>query len=300
MNEIIDRILDFIIRPDVFGPIVFALALSLILRLTKSVYVKFKRRKTGFGIVFNSVSGKPIDLARIRLVDVHGLAVASAVTDKFGHYRLTVDPGEYTVEVSKPGFTFPSAFIKAQKISKTFHNVLPTKRIKIKDHGIVTKNIAVDPTEGMKKRSKVFKTGLILGDNLQLTIAYLSPFVAGVYPYLRRTSILSWIILGIYVVVLTYRLTHFTPGKPAYGMILDAKTGKPLKRVVVRLFDGKFNKVLKTQTTSDKGRYAFLVNRGAYYMTLNKENYKPVRLNFPNITKDSYPLATNVKMKWVK
>jgi len=90
---------------------------------------------------------------------------------------------------------------------------------------------------------------------------------------------------------------HFSPGKPPYGTITDAKSGKPIPKVVIRLFDAKFNKLLTTQITSDKGRYAMLVNRGAYYMTMKAEGYKQVRLNFPNITKDSYPLATNVKMK---
>ncbi len=297
MNVFLNQILDLLIQPDVFGSVVFIFILCLILRITKPVYVKFKRRKSGFGTVFNSVTGKPVDLARIRLVDEHGLTVASAVTDNYGHYRLTVMPGEYTVEVTKPGFVFPSAFVKARKISTTYYSILPARRIRIKDHGIVTKNIAVDPTDGMKKRSKVFKSGIVLNDNLLLAIAYISPFVAGIYPFLRRTSIALWAILAAYIVVLTYRLTHFTPGKPAYGVITDAKTGEPLERVVVRLFDGKFNKVLYTQITSVKGRYAFLVNRGAYYMTLKKEGYKPIRLNFPNITKDSYPLATNVKMK---
>jgi hypothetical protein len=297
MNAFLNQLMNFLVRPDVFGPILFTLALMLVLRLTKPVYVKFKRRKTGFGTVFDAVTGKPIDLARIRLVDEHGLTTASAVTDKAGHYRLAATPGEYMVDVTKPGFTFPSAFVKARKISRTYDNVLPSSRIKIKDYGIVTKNIALDPTEGKKKRSNVFKTGIVLGDNLQLAIAYASPFVAGLYPYLIRTSIAPWIVYGAYVVLLVYRLTHFTPAKPPFGIIADAKTGKPLGRVVVRLFDGKFNKLLKTEKTSEKGRYAFLVNRGAYYMTLQKEGYKKMRLNFPNITKDSYPLATNVKMK---
>lgn len=299
MNELLDRMIAMLLRPDVFGPIIFALALAVVLRLTKHVYVKFKRRKAGFGTVFDAVTGKPVDLARIRLVDEHGLTATSAVTDKVGHYRLAATPGEYTVDVSKPGFTFPSAFVKARKVSRTYDNVLPSSRIKIKDYGIVTKNIAIDPAEGKKKRSKVFKTGVILGDNLQLTIAYASPVIAGIYPYLRRTSIALWSVFGVYVLILGYRLTHFTPAKPPYGIIADTETGKPLGRVVVRLFDGKFNKLLKTETTSDKGRYAFLVNKGAYYMTLQKEGYKKIRLNFPNITKDSYPLATNVKMKKV-
>jgi hypothetical protein len=293
----IGRLIGMLMQPRIFGPVIYAAALCLILRVTKAVYVKFKRRKTGYGIIFNSVTGKPIDLANIRLIDVHGAAAASAVTDALGHYRLTVSPGEYEVEISKTGFTFPSVFLKKRLVSKTYDNVLPSRRIKIKDHGIITKNIAVDPPEGTAGRSRVFRRGFVLDDNLQLIMAYASPFAALIYPLIQKTSAAAWSIFGVFTAVICYRLTNFLPGKPAYGVITDAETGEPVERAVARLFDAKFNKLLRTEVTSAKGRYAFLVNRGSYYMTLKKEGYRPVRLNFPHITKDSYPLATDVKMK---
>ncbi|MBD3251312.1 hypothetical protein GF380_02450 [Candidatus Uhrbacteria bacterium] len=299
MEGLADLIIGYVAQPRVYGLFIYVTILVIALQLTDDVYIKFKRRKSGFGTVFNSVTGKPVDLARVRLVDVHGLTVTSAVTDKYGHYRLTVTPGEYTVDVTKPGFVFPSVFLKNHKHSKTYVNVLPTHRIKIKDHGIITVNIPIDPVEGMRKRSRVFRKWMVLSDNVQLVIAYASPIVFMAYPLINPARILPWLAYGVYVSLILYRLTHFTPGKPPYGTITDLKSGKPIPKVVIRLFDAKFNKLLTTQITSDKGRYALLVNRGAYYMTMKADGYKQVRLNFPHITKDSYPLATDVKMKQV-
>lgn len=283
-------------QPTVFGPLTFAAFSTFVVLITHPAYAKFNRSKSGFGTVFHSITGKPVDLARIRLVDIHGLTVTSAVTDKYGHYRLTGIPGEYTVDVLKPGYAFPSVFLKEYKRSKMYDNVLSSQKIKIKDYGIITKNIPLDPLNESLKSSKVFSRWFILSDNVQLSISYLSILFV-LYPILAPTHYLAWAIFAIHFGILFYRIVNFRPGKPQFGTITDAQTHEPIEQTVIRLFDAPFNKILNTQITSAKGRYAFLVNKGSYYMTLQKEGYKPVRLNFPNITKDSYPLATDVKMK---
>lgn len=289
-------LIEFLKQPNVFGPIFFTALSGIVLTISHPVQAKFNRSKSGFGTVFNSMNGKPVDLARIRLVDIHGLTVASAVTDRSGHYRLTGLPGEFTVDVLKPNYIFPSIFLKEFRRSKMYENVLSSQKIKIKDYGIITKNIPIDPINETNRYSKIFSRWLIISDNVQLLISYLSIFFV-LYPILYPTHYFAWLILAIHLFVIFYRIVNFRPGKPQFGTIADAQDGSPIEKVVIRLFDASFNKILNTQITSIKGRYAFLVNKGSYYMTLQKEGYKPVRLNYPNITRDSYPLATNVKMK---
>ncbi len=290
-------IIAFMLQPTIIHPLIFTGMLGIVLVITRPVYAKFKRNRSGYGIVFHSLNGKPIDLARIRLVDTHGLTVASAVTDAYGHYRLVTAPGEYTVDVLKKDFVFPSIFLKQNRRSTMYDNVLASSRIKIRDYGIITKNIPIDPSEGMTSRSRVFRRWIILSDNAQLVIAFTSAIVAIAYPIIFPKSIVLWLIYIAFISIVVYRLITFRPGKPAYGTVNDVQTNEPITRVIIRLFDAQFNKLLSTQVTSPKGRYAFLVNRGSYYMTLQKEGYKTLRLNYPNITKDSYPLAANVRMK---
>ena len=270
--------------------------LLFLLGITRPVYQKFKKDKAGFGTVFDSITGKPIDLARIRLVDVHGLTTTSAVTDRYGHYRLNAAPGEYTIDISKPGYQFPSRFMQKRDKSKMYDNILPSRKIRIKDYGIITKNIPIDDLKATGRRSKVFSRWIALGDNAQLITAYLSPFILIFYPMIRM-SIYAWIAYALFVLIVFYRIVSFRPGRPQYGTLKDAKTKQPIQKAVLRLYDAKFNKVLQTQVTSPKGRYAFLVNRGSYYLTIQKNGYRTLRLNFPNITRDSYPLATNIQMK---
>jgi hypothetical protein len=287
--------------PSSIGLAVFLGVLIVCYRITLPVYLKFKRRKEGCGTVFRSDTGEPVDLARIRLADMHGITVTTAVTDKQGHYRLVVFPGEYVMDVTKEGFVFPSKYLSSAERSVTYDNVIPSSRVRIKDHGIVTKNIPVDPIRPAHARSKVFRRRIILGENAQLLIAWTTPWAAFAVPLFAGMSgiplALSWGSAAVYAAAMGRRFITFKPGRGAYGTIADAHTGVPLDRVVVRLFDAKFNKQLQTLTTTEKGRYAFLVNAGSYYILMKHDGYRPVRLNFPNITKESYPLATDVRMK---
>jgi hypothetical protein len=287
--------MDWLLRPDVLGDIAYAVVLFILLTLTRPVYLAFTRRKKGYGIVFDSVTGLPVQLATVRLVvpGVYGTPVATAVTDKHGRYSLQGRPGEFVVEVTKAGYTFPSTYLK--KRTSLYDNLLPSSRIIVKDFGLMTKNIPMDPVKG--GRSRIFYWRLVLSKETQLLIAYLSPFVLALYPYLLHTSIIAWLIYAVYITVMLQRLFTFKPGHPAFGTIRDIKTNIPIPQTVVRIFEAKYNKLLDTQITAGRGRYAFLVHPGMYYILISHEGYKSVRLNYPAIKKDGTVLAKDVKLK---
>jgi len=56
-------------------------------------------------------------------------------------------------------------------------------------------------------------------------------------------------------------------------VVYDKSSKEPLKNAVIRIFDQKFNKLLETQVTDVKGRYAFLVGKNIYFISSNKEGY---------------------------
>ena len=175
-----------------------------------------------------------------------------------------------------------------------YGNLLPTQHVIIQDHGVITKNIPIDPTAD-GKRSKIYRWRPHLGKGVQVTLAYAGPFVAfGIPWFFMRTSVLAWIAFVVYAAVSMKRLTSFKPAAPPFGTVRDAQTARPVERAVVRIFDASNNKVLETQVTSPKGRYAFMVRRGAYYVVIRKDGYRTVRLNFPRIAKDGFLLVRDV------
>ncbi|MFZ2803908.1 MAG: carboxypeptidase regulatory-like domain-containing protein [Patescibacteria group bacterium] len=278
----------------IIGDFVYVGFLLLLLKLTRPAYLAFRRRRSGYGVVFNSSTGLPEALVSVRLRDLHGQIVRTVVTDKHGRYKLSAPRGEYYVEATKPGFTFPSRYL-GKDSATVYDNVLPAAHVIIKDYGVMTKNIPIDPT-GSGARSWLPKR-LVLGKNTQYTIAAVSPIIALAVAIGFRTSWFLWAVFLIYAIVLISRLFSFKPATPPYGTVSDAETKRLLPQVVVRLLDARFNKVLETQITSAKGRYAFVVSPGKYRILVKGKGYKTVILNYPSIKQEGTLLAKDLKLK---
>ncbi|MDQ7814386.1 MAG: carboxypeptidase-like regulatory domain-containing protein [Patescibacteria group bacterium] len=274
---------------------VYAAFLILSLRLTFPMYVAFRKRKSGFGTIFNSVTEKPEALATISLKNVHGLVVRTTVSDAEGRYRLIAPRGEYTIEVSKHGFSFPSRNVTKEKNPSVYDNILSTKRINIKDFGAMTKNIPIDP--GAERGSGFFSLRLNLNKNEMNILLLLSLAVSVTILYILWQSILIWLIFVIYVAILAGRFLTFKPPQPPFGTIRDESNKRPIEKVVVRIFETRFNKLLETQITSAKGRYAFIVQRGSYRIMFRQDGYKTVIMNYPAIKEDGTLIAHDIKMK---
>jgi hypothetical protein len=119
--------------------------------------------------------------------------------------------------------------------------------------------------------------------NTRLMVAYLglilSLLVILIYPTVITVSAFILHIL----MFLIFRSLIVPPKPKSWGIIYDQKTKDPIINAIVRIFDIKFNKLLETQVTDTKGRYAFLVGKNQYQLLTEKEGYqkkeiKPVDL----------------------
>lgn len=260
------------------------------------MYAAFRRRRSGFGMVFNSVTEKPEALVTVSLKDLHGLTVRTTVSDREGRYRLLAPKGEYTVEVSKHGYTFPSRFVTKERNDTLFENILPAPHIIIKDFGAITKNIPIDPPAGTRRPS-FFSARFHLSKKLMGIMSLSGPLIGAFVVWAERDSYIAWSLYICYLLVMGGRLFSYKPPEPPFGTVRDAMTKKPLEKAVVRVFDNRFNKLMETQVTSAKGRYAFIVNRGSYKIYVKRDGYRSVMIKFPNAEKDGTLLVKDVKLK---
>lgn len=274
----------------------FSLAVFLVLIwwLTRPVYLDFRRRHNGYGVVFDVYTGEPQATAVIRLKNLMGRIVRTVVTDREGRYRLIAPKGEYYVQVDKSGFVFPSQVLARQKQSRFFNNLLSGDHIFVQDHGVITKNIAIEPEAS--KRKFLFLRGIHLGKNTQYWILLIGSLLSLGLVLIQITSWTAWLLYSIYAAVMVGRLMSFKPAQPPFGTIRDGITKQPLPQVIVRIMDKQYNKLLETQITSAKGRYAFIVKRGSYRIMIEKKGYRKVILNFPQIKQDGFLLAKDVFM----
>ncbi len=230
-----------------------------------------RKRKKLYGTVFNSLTRQPIDLATVRLFNAqNGRPVAARVTDSRGRYLLKAKAGDYVMDVKKLGYTFPTSFIRTRD-DVIYPDVLIGDEFTHKDDGLVSKNLPVDPEDIERTPTKVYLR--VIMNHVKHAVALSGPaislFAFIMYPTLTMVGIL---VLHAFLYWL-FRKFGYVKAPKRYGKVKDSKTRKPVANAVVRIFDTKYNKLLETQVTDSRGRYAFLVGKNTYYITAEKPGY---------------------------
>jgi len=88
--------------------------------------------------------------------------------------------------------------------------------------------------------------------------------------------VISMLVANIATFALFRRLA-VTRRPKSWGIVYDQATKKPLRNVVVRIFETRFNKLLETQISDAKGRYGFLVGSSEFTITYEKPGYRGER-----------------------
>ena len=230
-----------------------------------------RRRRRSWGVIYNSLTKQPIDLAIVRLRDLSGRLVSTKVTDKFGRYGFLARPGEYKIEVTKAGHIYPSSYIKGETRDANFKNLYFGAALRVGTDSYINVNIPVDPAEEIRTAKSVIARHARRAAHS--VVAY-SGLTLGVLALVVARTWLSAVLLGLHVVVfaLFWRLARGKKPKK-WGVVFDQENGATLPRAVVRIFDSKFNRVLEQQVTDTAGRFGFLVGSSTYYLDAIKPGY---------------------------
>jgi len=269
-----------------------------------------RRKRKGFGIVYNSISKQPLDLAIVRLfrlseANVTGQQpvsrlVQSRVTDKGGRYYFLVQPGTYRLTATKAGFGFPSEYLKSEKTDGEYLDIYHGEVIKVTEsNAIITANIPLDPSQvgafHTPGRIKWMRRLRALQQLIAVAGVLVSLGVLIVRPSMFAAALVV-IQVGIYF--LARRLA--APKHPKnWGIVYDQATKRPLANVVVRIFEPKYNKVLETTVTDSKGRYSALLGPNEYFSVYEREGYETAEVRPIDLRQKKEPteLTVNVQMQ---
>lgn len=258
---------------------------------TQPLLIFSRRRRKGWGLVYNSLTKVPLALATVRLVDsVSGRIVQSRVTDSEGRYAFFVKPGTYKILVRHQAFSFPSTFLAGLREDNQFIDLYHGEPIAVSAGGaLVTANIPMDPAGAEKPAGKVLRQ--IFWRHFQHSMSILSLVLAGGFLIIKPSFVTGGIAaLQIVFYFLFRRLA--IPRKPKSWGIVYAHTQKiPLANTVARIFDKKFNKLLETQVTDKTGKYAFLVGKNEYYVVFEHPGYKKQTSSTIDLTKTPEPVS---------
>lgn len=245
--------------------------------LTQPFLFFAKKKRKAWGVIYNAYTKLPLDLAIVRLLDAKTKRIIrTIVTDRQGRYVIFAPQGEYVLSVVKPGFQFPSAYLKGRKEDEAYVDLYFGEKFEVKQDGqAVIYNIPMDPLTKKVSLCRMIFARVMKG--LQYGVA-LGGITLTTIALIIAPSIKLGLFLTLHVGLFLLFLRLAKPAKFAkWGMAKDAASDKPLGNVIVRLFEPEYNKLLGTQITDARGRYAFLVGRNIYYVTFEKAGYKTLR-----------------------
>ncbi|MEY4723318.1 MAG: hypothetical protein RLZZ324_831 [Candidatus Parcubacteria bacterium] len=258
-----------------------------------------RRKRDKWGVVYNALTKLPVDLAIVRLRDVAtGRVVRTSVTDRLGRYIFLVPPGPYKIEVRKAGFTHPTAYLKGQQLDARYAGIMPGEDVVVPASGTMTANIPLDPTEDARTPGDIRLA--TVGRSVQGWIGIVS-IAAVAVSYLIVPSVQVLIFLGANVLSYAAFRRMAIKARPEHWGVVAGADGKPLSNAIVRIFDVKWNKLLETQVTDFRGRYAFLVGRNAYNVTIEKPGFGKVQRGPVDLTastsQDAEIVAMDVRLE---
>lgn len=234
-----------------------------------------RKKREEWGQIYNTLTKLPVDLAMIRLVDPKTKRIVqSRVTDAQGRYLFIVDPGEYLLEVAKPGFQFPSKLLQGVKSDGKLLDIYHGEVIQVHTAGIgITPNIPLDPIGADKTPRRIVWERRWLVVQHAISVLGIVTTALGIY---ISPVWYMWVFLGVHIFAYLGFVRFVKPKKPkGWGLVSEKDSTIPLGNAVVRLFTKQYNKLVSTQVTDKEGHYAFLVGPSEYYVTYEKKGYKP-------------------------
>ncbi|MFH0830798.1 MAG: carboxypeptidase-like regulatory domain-containing protein [Parcubacteria group bacterium] len=263
------------------GNLGLAVPLANSLRLIQAAFTQpgllfFRRKRHGYGQVFESLSKRPIDLALVRIIETStNRVVATRVTDSAGRFLALLPAGQYRFAVRKQGYDFPSRLLAGERFDPNVGPIYTGGTVEHRSDGPLEVNLPIDGPEDnvsvaqalRRQTRRTIHAGLAYGG---LTLGAVSTIVAWTWQ--------AWAIFAAHVILFLIfeRLTYRPYGRP-WGSVHDQVTGYPLGRSVVRILDTRFNRVLETVVADREGQYSFIVGANVYRLFGDRSAYEPYR-----------------------
>ena len=238
----------------------------------------FRKKVLPWGVVYDSITKRPLDPAYVVLKNLQGQTVSSAITDLDGRYGFLVEPGTYQMQALKTNYKFPSQKLAGKTHDELHADLYFGENIEIKTLGeVIIKNIPLDPlkfdwNEFAKKNKNLMKFYSKWDIVLRKVYDYffVIGFIVAVIAYVFAPYPYNAVIIILYVLSLLLRIFGLKPR--TYGYITDKTTGMPLSFAIVRVMMPGSNIEVSSKSADKYGKYYCLVPPGKYYVTIEKKN----------------------------
>lgn len=242
------------------------------------IFAYRKRRKRREGRVYDAKTGQPVSFARVTIYDEKGKAKETKISDKYGTYFFLVPEGRYILDVQKKDYRLPTEE-DHQNIDIIYSSGYSKNKILNFDKdGMVVSSIPLLPQEKRKAFLDIFSRSSVY---FLLNLLFYFGFAVSFLTLVWEQNFYNYLVLFIYLLLYLLRLVNVA--KPNWGVVYSDQ-GITQAFSFVNVFEkGDEDKFVARTVTDEKGRYAFILDRGSY--------------KFDVITTDQKKASTNVFVK---
>jgi len=216
------------------------------------------RSKKESGFVYDNQTGKPVSLARVRLLNENGQEMGRYITDTTGIYSFYVPEGKYVLDIEKKGY----AFYKNNSTSAVYYadsyngdQIICTER-----RNSISKNIALSPVY-YKKQEEIQRNGY----GMFLDTFFIVGFFASVLFFSIHTT--AWYFLPMLIFIASGFLQRMYARKCPYGTVIRKKDIRE-PNAIMEIHDKITGDFVARTVTNEKGRYYLMLNPGIFSLTV--------------------------------
>ena len=242
----------------------------------------FRRKPKPWGIVYDSMTKRPLSFARVEILNEQSRKLQSAVTDVNGRYGFLISEKLSNIQLQAhlTKYDFPSKkepSVVEQKLYPNIYQGGPTDA----SGGLANFDLPMDPRDKTITRNFYFGiTSVKLNNLLSLAanVLFVLGSVLGVANAIANPRATSFVILAIIFFTFVLRTSGFKL-KP-FGLTKDRETSQILPFGLVALHSQGGERMNFT-VSDDSGRYFLLAPKGNYLL----KAYTPSHI-FPARTKE--------------
>lgn len=216
------------------------------------VFLRRKKKKSPWGIVFDKYSNKPIPFAIIKVFSNEDKFITQEVTDLNGRYSITINPGDYILKVKVADYENINSHITAKD-------------------DLINSDVALIPINIKPNLFTRFKNFFKDNNyNLNRNIFYFG-FVLALISFFTYSSVINFLVLLYFVIQIVVFTTITTRNA---GKAYDTKTKKGVKGVFIRVFSVDTGYQTDVAITDIHGKYNIVLKKGKYYIKAENNIYK--------------------------
>ncbi len=213
--------------------------------LMSALGLKKKIRK--WGVIYDSVTKRPLDPVYVSLQTVEGKEVASCITDIDGRYGFLVEPGKYRIIPKKTNYSFPSLKMVGKTRDEIYLDLYFGYVFEIASTGdVIAKNIPMDPltfdwNEFAKKQKKLtnFYSKRDVWLNRIADFTFSVGLIMAILAVISAPILYNILIFALYSTLMVFREIGFRQKKS--GRVIRKGTDIPFAFAIIRVFDANTN-----------------------------------------------------------